>query len=126
MPKQWPRALLRAALLETGYDALGAPDLEGALLYPAEAEDRGPVRLVLVDESTLSESEAQARLGELLRRHRQPNTVLLAHARFAHPPAGVAAASGWNRIVRRPVSVAELVARVRELLPLPPNAGTLE
>lgn len=53
MPEHWPRALLRAALREAGYDAVGAPGLSGALRYRAAAPDRGPVRLVVIDRDAL-------------------------------------------------------------------------
>src|SRR4051812_45044558 len=41
MAAQWPRALIRAALQETGYDALGARDLDEALTYPVDEAGRG-------------------------------------------------------------------------------------
>src|SRR3954470_19927901 len=47
MPDQWPRALLRAALRDAGYDAVGAPGLSAALRYRPAVADRGPVRLVV-------------------------------------------------------------------------------
>jgi hypothetical protein len=120
MPDQWPRALLRAALRESGYDALGAPGLTGALRYRADAPDRGPVRVILVDQGALIGENAGARLNALARRHGNPALVLLGRA-GAGPdstPEG-----GWRRTVRRPASIAELVEAVRALIPLPPNAA---
>src|SRR3954454_21547300 len=75
MPEQWPRALLRAALREAGYDALGAPGLPGAIRYPVHPGDRGPVRLVLLDQAALADDEAAALLGTLLHRHGDPIPV---------------------------------------------------
>jgi hypothetical protein len=97
-----------------GYDALGAPDLAGALLYPGVAQPgRGPVGLVLVDQGALGK-HAEALLPELLERHKAP-AVLLA-------PAGVTPAGGpWARVLHRPTSIADIVREVRELLPLPPS-----
>lgn len=123
LPDQWPRALLRAALREAGYDALGAPSLDAALLYPAEDEERGPVRAILVDQATLTEPEADAILDTLLQRHGRPATVLLAHSAFAYPHLAPTAASRWQRIVQRPASIADLVGTVEALLPLPPASA---
>jgi DNA-binding response OmpR family regulator len=123
MPDQWPRALLRAALREAGYDALGAPGLAAALHYRAEAPGRGLVRLVVVDQAVLADHDAAALLGELGRRHGDPGLVLLARAGDAQPIPGAAAALGWRHVLRRPTSIAELVAAVQTLLPLPPESA---
>ena len=122
MPDQWPRALLRAALREVGYDALGAPGLAGAMRYRAQAPGRGPVRLVVVDQSALEEASATL-LPALLHRHEQPASVLLTRVMKPAAMPDVATPASWTRIVRRPVSIAGLVAVVRELLPLPPEAA---
>lgn len=122
MPEQWPRALLRAALREVGYDALGAPSLAEALAYRPQASDRGPVRLILLDQAALADQEAATLLDTLLRRHGNPAPVLLARAMPAHPPPAEAAAAPWRRVIRRPASVADLVAAVEALLPLPPGS----
>jgi hypothetical protein len=110
MPEQWPRALLRAALRETGYDAVGAPGLAGALRYRASVPERGPVRLVLIDQAALTAADA-GELAALSHRH-GPAAPL--------PPAAQDIA--WHRIVRRPASIAELVDAVRAALPLPPGS----
>jgi DNA-binding response OmpR family regulator len=123
MPEQWPRALLRAALREVGYDALGAPGLPAALRYRSEAGDRGPVRLMLLDQAALAKEKAVKLLGPLLRRHGDPIPVLLARALPAYPLPAAAAAIPWRRVIRRPASVADLVAAVQALLPLPPGSA---
>jgi hypothetical protein len=117
LPEQWPRALLRAALREIGYDAVGAPGLRGALRYRATAPDRGPVRLVMIDQAALGRPDAGAELTALIDRHGGPELILIAKSRQAPlpPPAGEIA---WGRIVRRPVSIAELVDAVRAVVPL--------
>ena len=123
MPDQWPRALLRAALREAGYDAVGAPGLPGALHYPATDPDRGPVRLVVIDQDALRELDAGGELATLISHHEGPDLMLLAKGgpAAAFPPA--AGGTDWRRVVRRPASIAELVDAVRAVLPLPPNAG---
>lgn len=115
LPDQWPRALLRAALREVGYDAVGARDLGGALRARPGGPDRGPVRLVIVDQRSLGPG-GDAPLVRLLARHGEPPTMLLARATLA-PPAGP-----WRQVLRRPVSVADVVAAAQALLPLPPAA----
>jgi hypothetical protein len=112
MPDQWPRALLRAELRERGYDALGAPGLAAALAYPVSVPDRGPVRLLLLDQTALGPSE-EPLLARLVERHGYPAGLLLARV-------GQAPASGdWSRVLRRPVTIAELAEAVTSLLPLP-------
>jgi hypothetical protein len=119
MPEQWPRALLRAALREVGYDALGAPGLPGAMRYRTESPGRGRVRLILVDASTLA-GEGAGLLPPLLRRHAAAATLLLTRA-IPSPPAADAVTPPWTRVVRRPVSIADLVAAIQAILPLPPE-----
>ena len=121
MPEQWPRALLRAALREVGYDALGAPGLAGALRYRVQAPSRGPVRLVLVDQAALQGDEALALLTTLLHRYGNPAAILLARAVAMSAPPEQAKPAPWTRVLRRPVSIDGIVAAVRELLPLPPG-----
>lgn len=123
MPEQWPRALLRAALRETGYDALGAPGLAGALRYRAAVPGRGAVRLVLVDQAVLHGDAAFPLLTTLLHRHEDPPAILLARAAPMPRLPDRAQPAPWARIVRRPVSIEGIAAAVRDLLPLPPGSS---
>jgi hypothetical protein len=113
MPEQWPRALLRAALRDVGYDAVGTRTLETAMRLRASDPERGPVRLIIVDQAALSGADSGEQLARLLARHGEPATLLLARA-TAEVPAGP-----WRRVLRRPVSVADVVVATEELLPLP-------
>ena len=116
MPDQWPRALLRAELRERGYDAAGARDLLEAL---SEGEAAGgPVRLILVDQQALAEGDAEL-LRDLVNR-------LVAD----HPGAAVMLLSGtmhkepegpWQQVLRRPMSISEIVTAVQRAVPLPPG-----
>lgn len=119
MPDQWPRALLRAALREAGYDALGAPSLGAALRYRPTTPDRGPVGLIVVDQAALG-SEDEIQLDSLLRRHPGAVRVLLARATM---PAPSTDRSGWRAVIRRPASIADIVAAVAVLMPLTPDAA---
>jgi hypothetical protein len=123
MPEQWPRALLRAALREVGYDALGAPGLAGALRYHALAPGRGPVRPVLVDQAVLQGDQGLSLLTTLLRRHEESVAMLLARATSTPGFRDEAVAAPWTRVIRRPVSIDAIVAAVRDLLPLPPGSS---
>ena len=123
MPEQWPRALLRAALREVGYDALGAPALAGALRYRPEVSGRGAVRLVLVDQAVLQGDRAFSLLTTLLHRHGDPAAILLTRATTMPRPPGQAEPASWTRVIQRPVSIEGIVAAVRDLLPLPQGSS---
>jgi hypothetical protein len=110
MPEQWPRALLRGALRELGYDAIGTRSLDSALKIPVRELGRGPVGLVVVDQDALAGDSAVA-LDALLQRHGSPPTLLVAHA--ARPVDE----RRWSRVVRRPASIADLVREVARLVP---------
>lgn len=110
MTDQWPRALLRAALREGGYDAVGTRALAGAARLAADAPDRGPVGLVILAQEAL----AGADRSDLDRLHEAAGApiVLLAKA------GGGDSAGPWVRVVHRPVSIGELVRVVEALVPL--------
>jgi hypothetical protein len=111
VPDHWPRALLRATLRELGYDAVGARDLGDALAYPAAEPGRGPVRLVILDQRALAETQHPL-VAQLMQLHGDPLALLLAPG--ARPPAG----GSWTRVIRRPVTIGELVEAIRAMLPL--------
>jgi hypothetical protein len=110
MPDQWPRALLRAALREEGYDAVGTRNMDSALRIRSDEPDRAPVRLVIVDEAALK--GAEDKLEPLLANHNAPSTLLLARPTLAARPGP------WDLVLQRPVSVGEIVAAAKELVPL--------
>jgi hypothetical protein len=114
MPAQWPRALLRAALREVGYDASGTRALRLALHQAAGEAGRGPVRLVVLDQDALTDADEQ-QLKELRRITNAP-IVLLA------PATRSTRAGPWTRVVRRPVSIGGLVQVIETLVPLAPEA----
>ena len=123
MPEQWPRALLRAALREAGYDAVGAPGLPAALRYRTVVPERGPVRLVVLDQAALRGAEAGRELATLSSRHGHPDLMLLARGGSTVALPTLTPEIGWRRIVRRPASIAQLVDAVRTILPLPPESA---
>lgn len=111
MPDRWPRALTRAALRDVGYDAVGASTIETAQRLRAADTERAAVRLIVVDQAVLLGAGAQ--LNELLALHGTPVTLLLASATTKAP------VGPWRLVLRRPVSVGDIVAAVQALLPLP-------
>ena len=114
MPEQWPRALLRAALREVGYDAIGTRTVRGARTLLASGEERGPVRLILLDQDALTD-DAQIEL-EKLRRTSSASLVLLA------PATRRVSEGGWTGVLRRPLTVGELAQAIERLVPLSPAA----
>jgi hypothetical protein len=112
MPEQWPRALLRSALREAGYDAVGTRNPSSALRVPPAMPGRAPVRLIVVDQGVLDPG-SDRRLSRLLTAHDEPATMLLARSTSTTP------SGPWRRVLRRPVSVAEIVDAVQQILPLP-------
>ena len=114
MPEQWPRALLRAALREVGYDAIGTRTVRGARTLLTSGEGRGPVRLILLDQDALTE-DAQEDL-EMLRRDSDAPLVLLA------PATRRVSEGGWTGVLRRPLTVGELAQAIERLVPLSPAA----
>jgi DNA-binding response OmpR family regulator len=115
MPAQWPRALLRAALREEGYDASGTRTVNGALYQAAPDSARGPVRLALIDQDALGKSDVRHAEDLRDRIHGAP-VLLLAPAtrRVQEGP--------WDRVIRRPISISELVQAITSLAPLPAEA----
>ena len=79
------------------------------------------MRLVLVDQASLSGDNPGARLALLAERHASPALVLLTRGGAPSPLADVPGA--WSRIVRRPASVGDLVATVQQIFPLPPESS---
>ena len=112
MLEQWPRALLRAALREVGYDAIGTRTVRGARTLLTSGEGRGPVRLILLDQDALTE-DAQGDL-QMLRRGSDAPLVLLA------PATRRVSEGGWTGVLRRPLTVGELAQAIERLVPLSP------
>jgi hypothetical protein len=115
MPEQWPRALLRAALREVGYDAVGTRTLSSALRIRREEPERGPVSLIVVDQLVLGRG-GNGDLGRLFSTHGAPATILIARPTVAAP------SGPWQRVLPRPISVADVVSAVETLLPIPSEA----
>jgi hypothetical protein len=109
MPDHWPRALLRAELIERGYDVVGAPDLSTALLSRPQEQGRAPVGVIVIDQDAWV--EPQSRLVDLLvSRHRNPRLVLLARAQLEPPSIP------WDKIVRKPALIGQIASEIEDAL----------
>lgn len=110
-PDQWPRALLRAELVEAGYDASGTRSLAVALGRRRHEANREPVRLLILDQSALE--QGWPALLECLRSRHAGSPVLLLARGTGTPPAGP-----WDVVLRRPLTIRRVVDEVRRLVPL--------
>jgi CheY-like chemotaxis protein len=116
IPAHWTRALLRAELREAGYDAVGARDLLEALA--GDPAPPGPVRLILLDQEALAAGDEQL-LEDLLARLRQryPGALMVLLTSATHKaPEGP-----FQQVLRRPMSIADIVRAIERVVPLPPG-----
>ena len=109
---QWPRAYLRAELIERGYDAIGFTTLE-AMLERLARRAVDPPRVVVV--SVEGQAVTPPRLA-VLARHPAKLVLTGGAAALAAPILRDAAA---DRVLPRPVSLGELADAVEGLAPLP-------
>jgi hypothetical protein len=113
MPEHWSCVLLRATLVERGWDAACLTSLRGALF-----SGRPAPRVVLVDVDSIGDRDksiAPALDGVVLR----PRLVLLAHAFTSSLPPG-----HWDRVLRRPIAIDALADAIVEAKDAPVAAGT--
>ena len=106
--QQWPRALLRAELIERGYDAIGFRALDEALIALARAI-REPPDAVILD---LADQQVTRSQLTGLSQARIP-TILLGGALDLEDPqlSGFA----WAGILRRPFMLREVTALVERI-----------
>jgi DNA-binding NtrC family response regulator len=105
---QWPRALLRAELIERGYDAIGFTSVEEAIGRLAVQRGRRP-RLVLVDLA----GQALTRGGVALLSAGDVPVIGIAGAVDA---AGAPERLGLSALMRRPVSLGDIADAVARTL----------
>jgi hypothetical protein len=106
----WPRAYLRAELIERGYDAAGYEAIADALVDLAAVPERPP-RAIVVD--LLGPGLAEPLL-EALFRVGAP-VVAVAGATAAHEAE--VRHHPWAAFLRRPVTVGDIADRVASLTP---------
>lgn len=100
--------MLRAELLERGWDAQCAPNLRGALALMTRGAMRSPVEVLLVDTQALTEWEPPM-IRALAAIDGGLALVLLAGASEGTPSAP------WRRVVRKPVGVPRLVEQLQQV-----------
>ena len=115
MPDHWRRALIRAALREAGYDAVGARGVRQVQLVRSTVTGRGAVRVMIVDQDALAGTDSASVTSSLMQRFGDVDAILLARATIRSPRGP------WRRVLRRPVTVEEIVRAVEELAPLSPE-----
>jgi CheY-like chemotaxis protein len=108
MKAQWARALLLAALLEEGYDATGASNLEEALAQPPRAPSRQPVGLIVADHH-ISRDDPDYQV--LRQRHPEAQSLFLESA--LTPPSS----EPPEHRLRYPAFIGDVVQAIKQLLP---------
>lgn len=114
MPEDWPRALLRTRLRDRGYDAVAAPSLAAATVYPPVDPERGPFRLLIVEQEALWQDRDL--LGHFIDQHPETRVLLIARSTGSVPPGP------WTAVVRRPAQSGEVPRAVEALIP-PAGSG---
>src|SRR5438309_1724919 len=110
MSDQWRRALLRAALRDVGYDAIGTREVRDMVMIRASLPDRGALRMIIVDHETLGAEDIEILLSQR-ERLGSPDVVLLARATGA-PPSGPS-----HVVLTRPFTIDDIVQAVQHALP---------
>ena len=107
--QHWPRALLRAELIERGFDAAGHASLAHALAALRHPYVPRP-RLIVLELRGLAAGPDQL---EALARSDVPVLLLGGAIELA---AGWVAGLEWAAVIRRPFSIGAVADRVEELL----------
>ena len=110
---QWPRAYLRAELIERGYDAIGFTTMD-AMLARLGRRAVDPPRVVVI--SVEGQGLTPPRLAALAR---HPAKLVLTGGATALAAPEVRAAAA-DRVLPRPVTLGELADAVERLAPLAP------
>jgi DNA-binding response OmpR family regulator len=101
----WPRAYLRAELIERGYDAIGYAAIRDALAELAMFPSRRP-RVVVLD---LHDRIGDEKAVEALLRHGAP---VIALAGAAEAAEDLLHAHRWAALLRRPLTIGAIVEAV--------------
>lgn len=104
------RVLLNAELLGHGYDVVAVRSFGEALMGPPVEPERGPVRLIIIDDEPCISAEDGPLLDVLVARYHPASFLLLASGIRPVPPGP------WQTVVRRPVSIGELATVVDQTL----------
>lgn len=107
--QQWPRAYLRAELIERGFEAVGYTDLAGAVAaLRLPARDR-PRALVLESRDQVIETG----LLDAIMRTGIPVILLVGSVEVNEPAMKK---YEWAAVMRRPVSIGAIADKVQEVI----------
>jgi hypothetical protein len=110
--EQWPRACLRAELIERGYEALGFISVGEAIDALSRGTSPRPEAFIL----ELRDQPYSAQALDAIRNLEIP-TILIAGAVELGDP--LIRACTWTTILRRPISLGEIADVVENVLPPP-------
>jgi len=105
----WPRAALRAELIERGYDAVGFTTLRDAAAALVLARGRAPALIVL-------DLHQQPLDGQLLDLIFRPGVPLIAVAGASQASDQALGRRGWATFLQRPVTLGTIADAVERLL----------
>src|SRR5215831_9446934 len=106
--EQWPRACLRAELIERGYDAYGFVNIADALDSLSREASPKPEIIVLELRGQSLKSELTQRIRSL----QVPTIVLGGSTEFTEP---LVQQSSWEVILKRPVSLGQVADVVQKI-----------
>jgi len=106
--EQWPRACLRAELIERGYDAYGFINIADAL--DSLSRDASPKPEIIVLE--LRGQSLTSELIQGIRNLQVPTIVLGGSTEFTEP---LVQQSSWEVILKRPVSLGQVADVVQKI-----------
>jgi hypothetical protein len=109
--EQWPRACLRAELIERGYNPYGFIAIADALDWLARGRSPKPKAIVL----ELGGQNLTAQALDDIRRLQVPAILLGGNAELTDP---VIAGRHWDFLLKRPVSLGRIADLVQELVPV--------
>jgi DNA-binding NtrC family response regulator len=113
--EQWPRACLRAELIERGYDPYGFITIREALDSLSRRPRTSKPELIVLE---LRGQDLTAQVIEAVRSLRIP-TIVLGGAEELNEP--LVQAQQWQIVLKRPVSLGNIADAVEEIIPIPPH-----
>jgi hypothetical protein len=108
--QQWPRAYLRAELLERGFEAVGYTDLASAVAALDLSPRTRPRGVVLESR----DQPIEPRLLDAIMKT-SVSVILLVGAVEANDP--IVKQYHWAAVMKRPISIGAIADKVREVIP---------
>jgi DNA-binding response OmpR family regulator len=106
--EQWPRAMLRAELIEQGYDAVGYLTIDQTLIELSRSPGQKPQIIILdLNGQEITRARLCALLGEGI-----PVVILGGAVELASPLLGECS---WAGILRRPFMIRQVVDLIKQV-----------